>query len=310
MAGSSRPTFPALAMSGSLGGFFGSAKCPHAHKEGPLWQCQVSCPKSPPYMGMGTLCTAKEGPLYGHGDTLHCQKGPSLWAWGHFALPKRALFMGMGTLGTAQKAPHIWAWGHFALPKRALFMGMGTLGTAKEGPLYGHGDTLHCQKGPSLWVWGHLALPKKPPIYGHGDTLHCLLAVPSVPMPIKRALFSSAKCPHAHIWGAFCSAKCPHAHLWGAFCSAKCPHTHKEGPFWQCKVSPCPFMGGFWQCKVSPCPYRGFLAVLPLLPRTSLPAVQLQQVPRSEQKKTNQNGKGRAALEGKEGGLGSCTSAS
>ena len=37
-------------------------------------------------MGMGTLCTGKKAPIYGHGDTLHWQKGPYIWAWGHFAL--------------------------------------------------------------------------------------------------------------------------------------------------------------------------------------------------------------------------------
>ena len=30
----------------------------------------------PQYVGMGTLCTAKKPPIYGHGDTLHCQKAP------------------------------------------------------------------------------------------------------------------------------------------------------------------------------------------------------------------------------------------
>ena len=27
--------------------------------------------KRPPYMGIGTLCTSKKAPIYGHGDTLH-----------------------------------------------------------------------------------------------------------------------------------------------------------------------------------------------------------------------------------------------
>ena len=33
----------------------------------------VALPKSPLYMGMGTLCTAKKTPTYGHGDNMHCQ---------------------------------------------------------------------------------------------------------------------------------------------------------------------------------------------------------------------------------------------
>ena len=37
-------------------------------------------------MGMGTLCTSKKAPIYGHWDTLHCQKGPQMWAWGHIFL--------------------------------------------------------------------------------------------------------------------------------------------------------------------------------------------------------------------------------
>ena len=41
--------------------------------------------KRPLYMGMGTLCTGKKAPIYGHGDTLHWQKGSSVWAWGLFA---------------------------------------------------------------------------------------------------------------------------------------------------------------------------------------------------------------------------------
>ena len=34
--------------------------------------------KSP--LGMGTLCTGKRAPIYGHGDTLQWQKGPHIWA--------------------------------------------------------------------------------------------------------------------------------------------------------------------------------------------------------------------------------------
>ena len=70
-------------------------------------------------MGMGTHCTTKESPKYGHEDTLHYQR-----------------------------APYIWAWGHFALPKSPLNMGMRTLCTTKKHPKYGHGDTLHYQKAP------------------------------------------------------------------------------------------------------------------------------------------------------------------
>ena len=111
--------------------------------------------KRSPCMGMGTLCTGKKAPMYGHGDTLHRQKGP-----------------------------HVWAWVHFALAKRPPCMGMGTLCTGKMAPMYGHGDTLHWQKGPRIWAWGHLTLAKRPPymgmgtlctskmapIYAHGDT--------------------------------------------------------------------------------------------------------------------------------------------
>ena len=60
-------------------------------------------------MGMGTLCTGKKAPIYGHGDTLYWQEGPHIWAWGHFALAKS----------------------------------MGTLCTGKKAPIYEHGDTLH-----------------------------------------------------------------------------------------------------------------------------------------------------------------------
>ena len=49
---------------------------------------QQHLPKSPLYMGMGTLCTAKKPPIHEHGDTLQCQKARYIWAWGHFALPK------------------------------------------------------------------------------------------------------------------------------------------------------------------------------------------------------------------------------
>ena len=50
------------------------------------------------------------------------------------------------------------------------------------------------------------------------------LAVQSVPMPMYRGLFGSAKCPYAHIRGIFGSAKCLHAHAWGALAvqSVKC----------------------------------------------------------------------------------------
>ena len=37
-------------------------------------------PKSPSYMAVGTLCTAKESLIYGDGDTLHCKKSPSYMA--------------------------------------------------------------------------------------------------------------------------------------------------------------------------------------------------------------------------------------
>ena len=30
---------------------------------------------------MVTLCTGKEAPIYGHGDTLHWQRDPHIWAW-------------------------------------------------------------------------------------------------------------------------------------------------------------------------------------------------------------------------------------
>ena len=66
-----------------------------------------------PYIGIGTLCTVKNAPIYGNGDTSH---------W--------------------QKCPHIWASGHIALAKMPTYMGMGTLCTVKNAPIYGHGDTL------------------------------------------------------------------------------------------------------------------------------------------------------------------------
>ena len=47
-------------------------------------------------MGMGTVCTGKKAPKYGHGDILHWQKGPPIWAWGNFAMAKRPPYMGMG----------------------------------------------------------------------------------------------------------------------------------------------------------------------------------------------------------------------
>ena len=74
-------------------------------------------------MGMGTLCTGKKAPIYGHGDTLHRRKGT-----------------------------HIWAWGHFVLTKRPPCMGMGTLCTGNKAPIYQLGDTLYCQQGPHMWA--------------------------------------------------------------------------------------------------------------------------------------------------------------
>ena len=56
----------------------------------------------------------------------------------------------------------------------------------------------------------------------------CPRACASVPMPICRGLFGSAKCPHAHI----------------------------QGPFWQCKVSPCPFI-----CSRVPCQTIRFMII-------------------------------------------------
>ena len=55
-------------------------------------------------MGMGTLCTGKRAPIYGHGDTLHWEKGPYIWAWGHSALGKGPLYTGMHL----QKGSYIW----------------------------------------------------------------------------------------------------------------------------------------------------------------------------------------------------------
>ena len=99
------------------------------------------------------------------------------------------------------------------------------------------------------------------------------LAVQSVPMPIYWGLFGSAKCPHAHILGAFWQCKvspCPYIGgflavqsvpmpiYWGLFGSAKCPHAHILGAFWHCKVSPCPYIGGFLALQSVPMPiYRG-----------------------------------------------------
>ena len=77
-------------------------------------------------MGMGTLCTAKKAPIYGHGDTLQCQKGPNMWAWGEFTLAKRRPYMGMGPPCTGEKRP---------------YMAMGTIGSGNKAPIYGHRDT-------------------------------------------------------------------------------------------------------------------------------------------------------------------------
>ena len=62
-----------------IGDILHSQKAPHTSAWGHFAQ-----PKSPPYMGMGTLCTAKKPPIYGHGDTLHSQKAPHIWAWRHY----------------------------------------------------------------------------------------------------------------------------------------------------------------------------------------------------------------------------------
>ena len=45
-----------------------------------LFACSLA--KRPPYTDMGTLCTGKKAPIYGHGDTLHYRKSPHIWAWG------------------------------------------------------------------------------------------------------------------------------------------------------------------------------------------------------------------------------------
>ena len=138
----------------------------HCQKAPHLWRWgHFAVPKSPSYMAMGTLYTAKKPLIYGNGDTLHCQKSPHLWRWGHFALPKSPSYMAMGTLYTAkkplilgdgdtlhcQKDPHIWRLAHFALPKIPSYMVMGTLCTAKRPLIYGDRDTLHCQKDPHIW---------------------------------------------------------------------------------------------------------------------------------------------------------------
>ena len=72
------------------------------------------------------------------------------------------------------------------------------------GPIYGHGDTLHCQKAPYVWAWEHFALPKsalcmgmgtrctakQPPVYVYGDTLPKILLC-------------------WFLWGSFYSFGCP-----------------------------------------------------------------------------------------------------
>ena len=73
-------------------------------------------------MGIGTICTGKKVPIYGHGDTLH---------W--------------------QKAPHIWAWGHLAMAKEPAYMRTGILCSGKKAPM--SGDTLQCEKGLHIWAW-------------------------------------------------------------------------------------------------------------------------------------------------------------
>ena len=65
-------------------------------------------PKSPPKMGMGTLCTAKKPPIYRHGGTLYCQKVALYMGMG--TLPKSPKNMGMGALCTSKK-PQWGLWG-------------------------------------------------------------------------------------------------------------------------------------------------------------------------------------------------------
>ena len=86
-------------------------------------------PKSLLSIGIGTLSTAKKLPMYGHGDTLHCQKAPYIWALPKsprymgmgtvctaekqctymgtrtLCTTKKILYMGMCTLCNAKKTP-------------------------------------------------------------------------------------------------------------------------------------------------------------------------------------------------------------
>ena len=144
-------------------------------------------------MDMGTLCTGKNTPICGYGDTLVRQKGVHIWAWGRFAWAKRPPSINMATLCTNnkdpiyalalctcekvftyehrdslqwQKSPSIWAWGHFALTKRRSHIGTGTLCNSRKAPMYGHGDRFHWQTPSHIWASEHFALAKRPSYIG------------------------------------------------------------------------------------------------------------------------------------------------
>ena len=58
-----------------VGGIYGDGDTLHWQKAPHIWQWgHFALAKSPSYMAMGTLCTARKPLIYGNGDSLHCQK--------------------------------------------------------------------------------------------------------------------------------------------------------------------------------------------------------------------------------------------
>ena len=154
--------------------------------------------KAPLDMGTGTLCTAKNPPIYGHGDTLHCQKDPYM-GMGTLCTAKKTHICGLGDTLHCKKAPYIWEWGHFALPKRPLYVGVGTHCSTKKPLIYRRGNTLHCQKSPLYMGMGTHCTAKETPTCGQCKVSPCpyiggFLAVQSVPMPKYGGLFGTAMC--------------------------------------------------------------------------------------------------------------------
>ena len=174
----------------------------HCHKALHIWGWgHFALPKSPSYMAMGTLCTAKKPLIYGDGDGSHCQKAPHIWRWGHFALPKCPSYMAMGTLSGAGLLGERMGRAGGASGPNGRLMSAEYAGAGPAGAL----------SRPSSMTWGWLPdsqlLPSPSPLPSRNS-----LGTGSEPLPVYKLYNKEPLGGHRQPWALPCTGHVPLPH--------------------------------------------------------------------------------------------------